>query len=163
MDGTPLADPAAVIFGVATEYVGDWLATVMSWLVLSSLFGTAAVAAISRIVILTFRITDRDPVLHMFSWFSALAALAIVLVEPDTGSTGARRGVEHPDRTDRRPRARDVPAHVPHGLAGRNRGRGRRSRDPLMGPVDDRLAPGRAPVHRPRRLLERQSPCRSAD
>jgi amino acid transporter len=36
--GAPLADPAAVIYAVATEYVGAWLATVMSWLVLSSLF-----------------------------------------------------------------------------------------------------------------------------
>lgn len=33
-----LADPAAVLFGVATEYVGSWMATVMGWLVLSSLF-----------------------------------------------------------------------------------------------------------------------------
>jgi amino acid transporter len=38
VDGTPLADPAAVLFGVATDYVGGWLATVMSWLVVSSLF-----------------------------------------------------------------------------------------------------------------------------
>lgn len=36
--GSPLADPAQVIFSVATEYVGPWLATVMSWLVVSSLF-----------------------------------------------------------------------------------------------------------------------------
>lgn len=38
VDGVPLTDPAAVLFGVADEYVGGWLATVMSWLVLSSLF-----------------------------------------------------------------------------------------------------------------------------
>jgi amino acid transporter len=38
VDGTPLADPAAVLFSVATDYVGGWLATVMSWLVVSSLF-----------------------------------------------------------------------------------------------------------------------------
>jgi amino acid transporter len=38
VDGTPLADPAAVLFNVASTYVGDWLATVMSWLVVSSLF-----------------------------------------------------------------------------------------------------------------------------
>jgi amino acid transporter len=38
VDGVPLADPAAVLFAVATEYVGPWLATVMSWLVISSLF-----------------------------------------------------------------------------------------------------------------------------
>lgn len=38
VDGVPLADPAAVIFSVAEEYVGGWLAEVMSWLVLSSLF-----------------------------------------------------------------------------------------------------------------------------
>jgi amino acid transporter len=38
VDEVPLANPAAVLFAVATEYVGAWLATVMSWLVLSSLF-----------------------------------------------------------------------------------------------------------------------------
>jgi amino acid transporter len=38
VDGTPLANPAAVLFAVAREYVGGWLATLMSWLVLSSLF-----------------------------------------------------------------------------------------------------------------------------
>jgi amino acid transporter len=38
VDGEPLADPAAVLFAVASEYVGPWLATVMSWLVISSLF-----------------------------------------------------------------------------------------------------------------------------
>ena len=38
IDGIPLADPAAVLFAVASEYVGDWMATVMSWLVISSLF-----------------------------------------------------------------------------------------------------------------------------
>lgn len=36
--GTPLADPAAVLFSVADEYVGHWLSQLMSWLVLSSLF-----------------------------------------------------------------------------------------------------------------------------
>lgn len=36
--GTPLASPAAVLFSVATTYVGHWLATVMSWLLVSSLF-----------------------------------------------------------------------------------------------------------------------------
>ncbi|MFT4081486.1 MAG: APC family permease [Nocardioides sp.] len=38
LDGTPLADPAAVLFSVADEYVGHWLSVLMSWLVLSSLF-----------------------------------------------------------------------------------------------------------------------------
>lgn len=33
-----LADPAAVLFALATQYVGPWMATVMSILVLSSLF-----------------------------------------------------------------------------------------------------------------------------
>ena len=33
-----LADPAAVLFHVAETYVGSWLATAMSWLVVSSLF-----------------------------------------------------------------------------------------------------------------------------
>ncbi|MFI5952953.1 APC family permease [Cryptosporangium sp. NPDC051539] len=38
VQGTPLADPAAVLFSVAEQYVGGWLSTLLSWLVLSSLF-----------------------------------------------------------------------------------------------------------------------------
>ena len=38
LDGTPLADPAAVLFSVADEYVGSWLSDLMSWLVITSLF-----------------------------------------------------------------------------------------------------------------------------
>ncbi|TQS43912.1 APC family permease [Cryptosporangium phraense] len=38
IDGTPLADPAQVLFSVAEQYVGGWLSTLLSWLVLSSLF-----------------------------------------------------------------------------------------------------------------------------
>ncbi len=38
VDKIPLANPAAVLYSVATDNVGSWLATLMSWLVLSSLF-----------------------------------------------------------------------------------------------------------------------------
>lgn len=38
IDGVPLADPAAVLFAVADEYVGSWMVDIMSWLILSSLF-----------------------------------------------------------------------------------------------------------------------------
>ncbi|KGJ72679.1 DNA topoisomerase [Cryobacterium roopkundense] len=38
LDGVPLADPAAVLFSLATQYVGPWMATAMGILVLSSLF-----------------------------------------------------------------------------------------------------------------------------
>jgi amino acid transporter len=38
VDGVPLADPAAVLFSLADQYVGPWMVTVMSWLVVSSLF-----------------------------------------------------------------------------------------------------------------------------
>ncbi len=38
VDGVPLANPAEVLFHVTRTYVGDWLATTMSWLVVSSLF-----------------------------------------------------------------------------------------------------------------------------
>jgi amino acid transporter len=38
VDGVPLADPAAVIFSLAGEYVGPWLPQVMGWLVITSLF-----------------------------------------------------------------------------------------------------------------------------
>jgi amino acid transporter len=38
VDGVPLVDSAQVLFSVAEEYVGSWLASTMGWLVLSSLF-----------------------------------------------------------------------------------------------------------------------------
>jgi amino acid transporter len=38
VDGAPLANPAEMLFSVARTYVGDWLATLMSWLLISSLF-----------------------------------------------------------------------------------------------------------------------------
>ena len=38
VDGTPLVDPAAVLFSLATEFVGPWMAQLMGWLVLTSLF-----------------------------------------------------------------------------------------------------------------------------
>ena len=34
----PLVNPANVLFSVATTFVGSWMATLMSWLVISSLF-----------------------------------------------------------------------------------------------------------------------------
>lgn len=117
--GTPLANPAEVIFSVARQYVGGWLATLMSWLVLSSLFagllafqnsaaryffslgragvlpraldrvngrgapvvGAAVTSVIAAVVIVVFRLAGKDPVLNLFYWFSALAVLAIVVVE----------------------------------------------------------------------------------
>jgi amino acid transporter len=38
LEGTPLADPAQLLFSVAGQYVGPWLPEVMSWLLISSLF-----------------------------------------------------------------------------------------------------------------------------
>lgn len=38
VDGAPLANPSAVVFGLAASYVGEWLASTMKVLVLSSLF-----------------------------------------------------------------------------------------------------------------------------
>ncbi|GAB7003074.1 APC family permease [Nocardioides sp. AN3] len=114
-----LSSPEEVIYSVATQFVGGWLATLMSWLVLSSLFagllafqnsaaryffslgrarvlpraldrvnkhgapiyGALATTVISGIVIVVFAAAHKDPVTTMFSWFSALAVLAILLVE----------------------------------------------------------------------------------
>jgi len=119
VEGVPLADSAQVLFSVATEYVGSWLADVMSWLVLSSLFagllafqnsaaryffsmgragvlptrldhvnkagapllGSIVTSAITGLVIVLFVVTDKDPVLNLFFWFSGVAVVAIVLVE----------------------------------------------------------------------------------
>jgi amino acid transporter len=38
VDGVPLANPANVLYSVASTFVGSWMATLMSWLVISSLF-----------------------------------------------------------------------------------------------------------------------------
>jgi amino acid transporter len=38
IDGMPLADPAAVLFSLASEYVGPWMASTMNILVILSLF-----------------------------------------------------------------------------------------------------------------------------
>lgn len=119
IEGTPLADPAAVLLSVADEFVGAWLAELMSWLVLTSLFAgllafqnsaaryfyamgragvlprtldrvngrgapvaaTGATSVVTGAVIVLFILTDRDPILHMFYWFSGTAVLAILLVE----------------------------------------------------------------------------------
>lgn len=116
---TPLADPSQALFNVATTFVGSWLATLMGWLVLSSLFagllafqnsaaryffamGRAGVlpkrldrvnkkgapwnaslltGMIALVVIVFFAVRKMDPFTQLFSWFSALAVVAIVLVE----------------------------------------------------------------------------------
>lgn len=38
IEGVPLADPSAILFGLTTEYVGAWLSGVFSWVVITSLF-----------------------------------------------------------------------------------------------------------------------------
>lgn len=114
-----LVDPAAVLFSLASEYVGPWLATIMGILVISSLFagllafqnasaryffamarGGVLPAALARTnrrgapsnasllttiiagaVIILFAVLQLDPFLTLFSWFSGLAVLAIVLIE----------------------------------------------------------------------------------
>ncbi len=38
IDGVPLSDPSAVLFGLTTQYVGAWLTDVFSWIVITSLF-----------------------------------------------------------------------------------------------------------------------------
>jgi len=38
IDGVPLADPSAILFGLSTEFVGSWLTEIFSWLILTSLF-----------------------------------------------------------------------------------------------------------------------------
>lgn len=119
IDGVPLLDPAAVLFSVAAEYVGDWMATLMSWLVLTSLFagllafqnssaryffsmgragvfsqkldhtnkfrapstGSIVVSVITIVVMALFVIFKLDPILNLFNWASAVAVLAIVIVE----------------------------------------------------------------------------------
>jgi amino acid transporter len=43
--------------------------------------GTVVTSVVTGAVIVLFAVTGRDPILHLFFWFSGLAVLAIVLVE----------------------------------------------------------------------------------
>ncbi len=119
IDGAPLADPSQALLSVTTTFVGSWLATVIGWLVLTSLFagllafqnsaarylfamGRAGVLPkklsqvnkqgapwnaslltgfIALVVIVFFAVQKMDPFTQLFSWFSAVAVVAIVLVE----------------------------------------------------------------------------------
>ena len=136
-----LGNPAEVVFSVARQFVGGWLATTMSWLVLSSLFagllafqnsaaryffalgrarvlprafdrvnrhgapvvGAAATSVIAGAVIIIFAIAKKDPFLNMFSWFSSMTVLAILLVEALVSLSVivyfARKGATHWWRT----------------------------------------------------------------
>ena len=114
-----LGSPELVLFTIAEQYVGPWMSTVMSWLVLTSLFagllafqnslsryffamgragvfsqrldhtnrfgapGTASIvtSVISAAVIVIFVVLGLEPVANLFFWASALAVLAIVVVE----------------------------------------------------------------------------------
>ena len=196
IDGVPLADSAAVIFSVADEYVGSWLADLMSWLVLSSLFagllafqnsaaryffsmgragvlpraldrvnhagapllGSIVTSVVTCVVIVLFALTDKDPVLNMFFWFSGLAVVAIVLVEflvcvrgdrlLPTASARAEHLEDHDRAHPRRHRSarRRVPVDVAVRAAGRHRrGRGRPD-GPVVGPELPRLHPDPAAV-----------------
>ena len=114
-----LTNPAGLLFAASDTYVGPWLTTIMSWLVVSSLFagllafqnatsryffalgrggvlgsvfgttnkagapqaGVMLTSAIALLVMVLFAVFNLDPVLNMFFWFSAVAVIAIVLVE----------------------------------------------------------------------------------
>lgn len=119
IDGEPLADPALVLFSIAEQYVGGWMGTLMSWLVLSSLFagllafqnslaryffamgragivstkldhtnrlgapanGSVTASVVTGVIVIIFILRGWDPVLNLFYWASAVAVLAIVIVE----------------------------------------------------------------------------------
>ncbi len=114
-----LANPANVLFSLASEYVGPWMAVVMNILIVTSLFagllafqnagsryffamsrGGVLPSALSRtngrgapaggvwtmsilalIVVGLFAVFQLDPILNLFYWLSAVAVLAITLVE----------------------------------------------------------------------------------
>jgi len=114
-----LANPANVLFSLASEYVGPWMAVLMNILIVTSLFagllafqnagsryffamsrGGVLPAALSRtngrgapsggvwtmsiiglIVVGLFAVFQLDPILNLFYWLSAVAVLAITLVE----------------------------------------------------------------------------------
>jgi len=119
VDGVPLANPAAVLFGLADLYVGPWMGALMNVLIITSLFagllafqnagsryffamsrGGILPSALSRtngrgapaggvwtmtiagvVVIGLFAIFQLDPILNLFYWLSAVAVLAITVVE----------------------------------------------------------------------------------
>jgi len=114
-----LANPAGVLFALAEQFVGPWMSTLMSWLVVSSLFagllafqnataryffamgrggvlpkafgktnkagapqnGAILTSVLGLGIIVAFAAAGLDGILHLFYWFSAITAIAIVFVE----------------------------------------------------------------------------------
>ena len=114
-----LVNPANVLFSLAGEYVGPWMAVLMNVLIVTSLFagllafqnagsryffamarggvlpsalartngrgapagGVWTMSIIGFIVVGLFAVFQLDPILNLFYWLSAVAVLAITLVE----------------------------------------------------------------------------------
>lgn len=114
-----LVNPAGVLFSLATEAVGPWMADAMNIFLITSMFagllafqnaaaryffamarggvlpkalastngrgapagGVYATSAIALVVMVLFYVNNLDPVLNLFYWTSAVAVLAITLVE----------------------------------------------------------------------------------
>ena len=116
----PLGNPAAVLFGIADDNLGgNWMSTIMGWLVISSCFagvlafqnaisryffalgrggvlpkslsktnssgapvmGVALTSLLAVIVIAVFAANQLDGIANLFTWMSAVTAVAIMFVE----------------------------------------------------------------------------------
>jgi amino acid transporter len=116
----PLGNPAAVIFGIADSNLGgNWMSTIMSWLVISScfagvlafqnaisryffalgrggvlpkslsktnksgapLYGVMLTSLFAIVVIVVFAVQNLDGIANLFTWMSAVTAVAIMFVE----------------------------------------------------------------------------------
>ena len=116
----PLGNPAAVLFGIADDNLGgNWMSTIMGWLVISSCFagvlafqnaisryffalgrggvlpkslaktnssgapanGVLLTSMIAIVVIAIFTAYNLDGIANLFTWMSAVTAVAIMFVE----------------------------------------------------------------------------------
>ena len=118
------------------------------------LLGSIVTSVITGLVIVLFAVTDKDPVLNLFFWFSGLAVVAIVLVEVLVCFAVVAFFQRHPEekniwKTLIAPilaalglLARRVPADVALRPVGRHRRRGRRSDHTVLGSEPPRLHAG---------------------
>ena len=118
--GTPLANPAGVIFSIADDNLGGhWMSSIMGWLVISSCFagilafqnaisrylfalgrggvlpkmlaktnksgapsnGVIVTSVVAAVVIAMFGFNGLDGIANLFTWMSAVTAVAIMFVE----------------------------------------------------------------------------------
>ena len=89
IDGVPLADPSAMLFGLTTQFVGSWLTELFGWIVLTSLFAATLafqnsaaryLFSMGRAGVLPKRLDHTNKQQAPFTATTVVTVLAVVMV-----------------------------------------------------------------------------------